>query len=52
MLDFSKGFKKEVGSDTYKVLRRGHVKILQRHSHSAGLVDFYITLLDIDYRGK
>ena len=26
------------------ITRRGHVKILERHSHSAGLVDFYINL--------
>ena len=30
--------------DTYWDLRRGHVKILERHCHSAGLVDFYVTL--------
>ena len=26
------------------ILRRGHVKILKRHSHSTGMVDFFITL--------
>ena len=36
--------KTESTIDRFKILRINHAKILKRHRHSAGLVDFYITL--------